>query len=101
MSAIVSRAQKMQEDIKVIQDQIAQEEFSESGADGRVEVKMTGARQLTSVKVSPEMLPDDDTREELEDLILSAVNKVIATIDAESESRLDKATDGISFPGMI
>ena len=66
MQQILAQAQKMQENVKRLQDEIARMEVvGESGA-GMVKVTLTGKHQAKRVEISPDALTED--KEFLEDL---------------------------------
>jgi len=50
MNSMIKQAQKMQDDMKIVQEQLEQKEYSVSVGGGAVELKMTGKKELTSVK---------------------------------------------------
>ena len=89
MNQMIRQAQKMQEDMAAFQ-----EEF------GAVEVVMNGNRELLNVHIKPEVIDSDDT-EMLEDLIVSAVNETIRSIDEESAEGMGKITGGMNMPGLF
>ena len=60
---------------------------------------MTG-KELKEVIIKPEVVDPDDV-EMLQDLVMSAVNEVIRTIEKTTEDRMEKATGGMSLPGMF
>ena len=100
MNAMIRQAQKMQEDIQVVQDRLEQTEFTETAGGGMVELTMTGGRVLKSIKINPEIVDKDDI-ESLEDVIVAGVNAIIAKIDDESAKEMEKVTGGVSFPGLF
>ena len=100
MNSMIKQAQQMQEDMKVVQDQLEQKEYSVSVGGGAVELKMTGKKELTSVKIKPEVVDPEDV-EMLEDLIISGVNEIIRTIEEESTNEMEKVTGGLNIPGMF
>ena len=93
MNQMIRQAQKMQEDMAAFQ-----EEFASRG--GAVEVVMNGNRELLNVHIKPEVIDSDDT-EMLEDLIVSAVNETIRSIDEESAEGMGKITGGMNMPGLF
>jgi len=61
---------------------------------------MTGKKELTSVKIKPEVVDPDDV-EMLEDLIISGVNEIIRNIEDESAAEMEKVTGGLNIPGIF
>lgn len=100
MNSMIKQAQKMQDDIKVVQDELEQRDFNTTAGGGMIELVMTGGRVLKSVKLSPDIV-DKDNIEDLEDIITAGVNAIIEKIDTESAAEMEKVTGGISFPGLV
>ncbi|NLJ16306.1 MAG: YbaB/EbfC family nucleoid-associated protein [Clostridiales bacterium] len=100
MNSMIKQAQKMQDDMKIVQEQLEQKEYSVSVGGGAVELKMTGKKELTSVKIKPEVVDPDDV-EMLEDLIISGVNEIIRNIEDESAAEMEKVTGGLNIPGIF
>lgn len=87
MQALMRQAQKMQEDMKRIREEIDATVYSSSVGGGMVEVSMLGNKTVKSVKIKPEVVDPEDV-EMLEDLVASAINDCIAKIVADEQSRL-------------
>lgn len=100
MNQVIRQAQKMQEDMAAFQEEFAAKEFTSSVGGGMVEVTMSGAREVTSVKIKPEVIDPEDP-EMLEDLVVSAVNEVLKNIEAASNEGMGKITGGMNMPGLF
>lgn len=100
MNQMVKKAQKMQEDITRIQDEIAQKEFTKQAGGGAVELVMTGEKRLKSLTLKPEVVNPDDI-EFLQDLIVNGVNEIIQEIDDYGNAEMEKVTGGVSMPGLF
>ncbi len=100
MNQMVRKAQKMQEDITRVQEELEQKEFTKTVGGGALELVMTGDKKLKSVKLSPEAVNPDDV-EMLEDLIISGVNEIIQEIEDYSAAEMEKVTGGVSMPGLF
>jgi hypothetical protein len=100
MNAMVKKAQKMQEDIARVQEELEQKEFTKQVGGGALELVMTGDKQLKSVTLKPEAVDPDDI-EMLQDLIMSGVNEILKEVDEYGASEMEKVTGGVSFPGFI
>lgn len=87
MQALMRQAQKMQEDMKRIREEIDAAEYTSSVGGGMVEVTMLGNKTVKAVRIKPEVVDPDDV-EMLEDLMVSAVNDCISKITADEQSRL-------------
>ena len=100
MNNMIKQAQKMQQNMLKMQEEIEQTEFEATAGGGAVCVKMSGKKELSEVKIKPEAVDPDDV-EMLEDLILTAVNDVIKQVDNASASKMSSITGGLNIPGMF
>lgn len=100
MNQVIKKAQKMQDQITELQDQIEAREFSATSGGGAVTVVLTGKKNVKSLSIKPEVVDPDDI-EMLQDLIISAVNEAINNIEAETEAEMSKITGGVSLPGLF
>ena len=87
MQALMRQAQKMQEDMKRIREELDNTEYTSSVGGGMVEVCMLGNKTVKSVKIKQEVVDPDDV-EMLEDLITSAVNDCVNKIVNDEKNRL-------------
>lgn len=96
MQQILAQAQKMQENVKRLQDEIARMEITgESGA-GMVKITLTGKHQAKKVEISADALTED--KEFLEDLIAAAINDAVQKIEAANTAKMSSATAGMQLP---
>lgn len=100
MNAMVKKAQKMQDDIEKVQAELETKEFTKQVGGGAVELVMTGAKELKSVTIKPEVVDPNDV-EMLQDLIISGVNEILREVDEYGAAEMEKVTGGVSFPGFI
>jgi len=100
MNNMIKQAQKMQQNMLKMQEEMEQSEFEATSGGGAVTVKMSGKKELTAISIKPEAVDPDDV-EMLEDLILAAVNEVIKKVDTMSASKMNSITGGLNIPGMF
>ena len=100
MNQVIRQAQRMQDQITELQEQIEARDFSATAGGGAVEVVLTGKKTVKSLTLKPEVVDADDI-EMLQDLIISAVNEAINNIEAETETEMGKITGGVSLPGLF
>lgn len=100
MNNMIKQAQKMQQDMLRMQEEIEKQEFEASAGGGAVTVKMSGKKELVAVSIKPEVLDPDDV-EMLEDLVLTAVNDVLSKVDSANASKMSSITGGFNLPGMF
>ncbi len=100
MNQMVRKAQQMQENITRIQEQLEAKEFTKQVGGGALELVMTGDKKLLSVTLKPEVVDKDDI-EMLQDLIISGVNEILQEIEEYTTAEMEKATGGVSIPGIL
>ncbi len=100
MNQVIKQAQRMQDQITELQEEIEARDFSATAGGGAVEVVLTGKKTIKSLTLKPEVVDADDI-EMLQDLIISAVNEAINNIEAETEAEMGKITGGVSLPGLF
>ncbi len=87
MQQLMRQAQKLQEDMKRIREEIDSTEYTSSVGGGMVEVTMLGNKTVKGVKIKPEVVDPDDI-EMLEDLVVSAVNDCMSKITKDEQEKL-------------
>ena len=100
MNQIIKQAQKMQDDIKVLQDELDTTEYEGTSGSGVVKAVVTGKHDVVSVELDASVVDPEDI-EMLEDLIAAAVNDAVTKARTDSEERMEKVTGGINLPGMF
>ena len=91
---------KMQEDMVAKQEELEAREYEVSAGGGVVTVKMSGKKEVLSVKLAEEVVDPDDI-ETLEDLVVAAMNEAIKKVEAVSAEEMSKITGSMSLPGMF
>lgn len=99
MNAMIRQAQKMQDEITELQDDIESRSFTTTAGGGAVTVTMSGKKTIESLEIKPEVVDPEDI-EMLQDLIISAVNEAVDQIEQVTETEMDKVTGGVSLPGL-
>lgn len=84
---IMRQAQKMQEDVANAQKELENTIITATSGGGMVEVKMTGKKELKSIKLEKAAVDPDDI-EMLEDLIVVAFNDALKQIEKLTEEKL-------------
>ena len=97
---MIKQAQKMQQEMLKMQEEMEQSSYEATAGGGAVSVKMSGKKELLEIKISPDVVDEDDV-EMLEDLILVAVNDALKKVDAASQSQMSKLTGGMNIPGLF
>lgn len=88
-------AQRMQDNMKKAQEELAALEVIGSAGGGLVSVTLSGKFEARKVHVDPQALGD---AEMLEDLLLVALNEAVTKVNEESAKRMQAVTAGMPIP---
>ena len=91
MNQILKQAQKMQDNMQKMQQELEAKEFEVSVGGGAVTVKVNGKKEVLDVTMKPEVVDPDDI-EMLQDLVISAVNGALRKVDDAQSSQMSKMT---------
>ena len=100
MSAMLRQAQKMQEDMAMLQEDLDSREYDISAGGGVVEVKINGKKEILNINIKPEIVDPDDI-EMLSDILVAAVNEAIKTVEDTNANEMSKITGSMGLPGMF
>ncbi len=100
MNQMIKQAQKMQDQITELQEDIEARDFTATAGGGAVEVTLTGKKTIKSLTLKPEVVDPEDI-EMLQDLIISAINEAVNNIETTTESEMSKITGGVALPGLF
>ena len=99
MGDILKQAQKMQQELMRIQEELAKKTVETSSGGGMVTVIINGRMELTSIKIEKDVVDPNDV-EMLQDLIIAAVNEGIAKTQEMTRQEMAKVTGGLNIPGL-
>ena len=100
MNATIRQAQKMQEDMAALQEDLDSREYDISAGGGMVKLKINGKKEVLSMDISPDIVDPDDV-ETLADIITAAVNEGIKRVEDTNAAEMSKITGGLGMPGMF
>ena len=100
MQAMIRQAQKMQEDMAVMQEELDAREYEVKAGGGVVSVKINGKKEILSIDIQPEIVDPDDV-ETLSDILVAAVNEAIKRVETTNSEEMAKITGNMSMPGMF
>jgi len=96
MQAMMQQAQQMQ---KKMQEEVAQIRVEASAGGGMVTIKMDGHKNVTSVKIDPEVAGDVEM---LQDLVMAALNEATKKVDEDTQSKMSGMLGGMGLPpGLV
>jgi len=96
MQAMMKQAQQMQEKL---QAEIALIRVEASAGGGMVSVKMDGKKNVTGVRIDPEVAGDVEM---LQDMVMAAFNEAAKRVDDEAQGKMGGLLGGLGLPpGMF
>ena len=99
LAGLMQQAQRMQDDMKRAQEEIAQIEVTGQSGGGLVSVRMSGRHEVRGVTIDRKLFADDP--EMAEDLVAAAVNDAVAKIAALSQDKIGGVTAGMNLPAGL
>ena len=100
MNAMIRQAQKMQEDMAALQEELDGREYDISAGGGVVAVKINGKKEILSIDIQPEIVDPDDI-ETLSDILVAAVNEAIKRVEDTNSEEMSKITGNMGMPGLF
>ena len=100
MQQIMAQARLMQQQLTDAQENMGNIEVSASAGGGMVTVTATADMKLTSLTIDPEAVDPEDVGI-LEDLVLTAVNAVLAKANDVANDQVAGITGGLNIPGLF
>ena len=99
VNQMMRQVQKMQADMAAAQDELATSLVEGSAGGGKVTAVVTGAGDVQTVRISPDVVDPDDI-EMLEDLVVAAVSDGLRQAQALQGERLGGVTGGLDLGGL-
>jgi DNA-binding YbaB/EbfC family protein len=109
MAQIMKQAQKMQEEMQRVQDNLENITVEATSGGGMVKVTANCKFKILSLSIEPDVYKEED-KEMLEDLVIAAVNQAIVAAQEKANEEMQKVTGGLmgglnlpgglKFPGM-
>ena len=99
LGGLFQQAQKMQKELKAVQEDLKQRTVVGESGSGLVKVYANGQQEVMKIEIDPSAIDPDDA-DLLEDLILVAVQQALEKAKELSDQETSRITGGMSFPGM-
>ena len=100
MNGMIRQAQKMQEEMANLQEELDAKEYEVQAGGGAVTVKINGKTEITAIEIDPEIVDPDDI-ETLQDILIAGVNEAIKKVNETNSSEMSKITGSLSMPGLF
>ncbi|MBQ7599126.1 MAG: YbaB/EbfC family nucleoid-associated protein [Clostridia bacterium] len=99
MQGMLKQAQKMQEDMNALREDLDSREYEVKAGGGVVTVKINGQLQVLSIDIEPDIVDPDDI-ETLSDILVAAVNEAITKVNNTNNEEMNKITGSLNFGGL-
>ncbi|MAW78216.1 MAG: YbaB/EbfC family nucleoid-associated protein [Planctomycetota bacterium] len=99
LGGLFQQAQKMQKELKAVQEDLKQRTVVGESGSGLVKVYANGQQEVMKIEIDPSAIDPDDA-DLLEDLVLVAVQQALEKAKELSDQETSRVTGGMSFPGM-
>ena len=99
-AAMMRQAQKMQQDLLRMQEEMENKTFTATAGGGMVSATVNGKHEIVGLEINPEAVDPDDV-EMLQDMVIAAVNEAMRAADADSASNMSRLTGGLNLGGLF
>ena len=99
-AAMMKQAQKMQQEMLRMQEEMENKTFSATTGGGMVTATVNGKHEVLDLKINPEAVDPDDV-DMLQDMIIAAVNEAMRAADAEAANNMSRLTGGLNLGGLF
>jgi len=96
MQQLARQAQKLQQQMAKMQEEIEAREFEATAGGGMCTAKVNGKKEVLSIEIKPEAVDPDDI-EMLQDLVLAAVNEALREAGETMDREMGKMTGGLGM----
>lgn len=96
LAGLMQKAQRMQEDMQKVQEELAQQEVTGQSGGGLVSVIMSGRHEVRRVTIDRKLFADDP--EMAEDLVAAAINDAVNKVASMSQERMSGMAAGMNLP---
>ena len=99
MQSMIKQAQKIQEDMETLQNDLNERVYDIAAGGGMVTVKINGKLEVKTIDIKPEIVDPDDI-ETLSDILVAAVNEAIKKVSDTNNEEMSKITGSMNIPGI-
>ncbi len=99
MQGMLKQAQKMQEDMAALQEDLDNREYDIKAGGGVVSIKINGKLEVSTIEIDPEIVDPDDI-ETLQDILVAGVNEAIKKVNTINNEEMGKITGSLNMGGI-
>ena len=100
MGDLVRQAQKMQQRMAEVQQDLKERIVEGTAGGGMVTILVNGQQDIVAVKIDPQVIDPKDPAM-LEDLILAAARQGLKKARDMAQEEMGKVTGGVNLPGLF
>lgn len=98
MQGLLKQAQKMQKELTKVEDELKETIYDSTMGGGAIKVSVNGTMEIDSIIID-ESIIEKENKEDLEEMIKSAVNDALLKANKDKEQKMNAITGGIKMPG--
>ena len=99
-AAMMKQAQKMQQDLLRMQEEMENKTWSATAGGGMVTATVNGKHEVVNLEIKPDAVDPDDV-EMLQDMVIAAVNEAMRTADNDAANNMSRLTGGLNLGGLF
>ena len=98
---MMKQLQEFQANSQKMEEELNERKYDVAAGGGAVKVKIKGSKEILEIKIDPDLLNDaKEEPEMLEDLLITAVNQAIETVESTNAEEMGKLTAGLNLPNI-
>lgn len=93
MGQLLGQAQKLQQEMKVMQERLSKEEYSIESAGGKIKVSVNGKNEVLKIEIDPALAKDlaqSGDAAMIGDMVKLAVNQALSTAQKKMSDEMGK-----------
>lgn len=98
MQGLLKQAQKMQKELTKLEDELNEKVYETTMGGGVIKVEVKGNMSVESISIDESLL-EEDNKEDLEEMLKSALNDAFAKAVEDKEKNMNQITGGVKMPG--
>ena len=99
-AAMIKQAQKMQQDMIRMQEEMENKTYSAAAGGGMVTATVNGKHQVVGIEIKPEAVDPDDV-EMLQDMVIAAVNEALRAAETDKNNNMSRMAGGLNLGGLF
>lgn len=98
MQSLLKQAQKMQKELAKAEELLNEQTYDSTMGGGVVKVTVKGSMEIETICID-EALLEKDGKEDLEEMLKSAINDALSKAVKDKEQKMNALTGGMKMPG--